>query len=58
MEEVTKETEVEDSMKQWPKDTPVRLNRAVSKIHAITSDNYNEIWLWEQHVQLLALMMY
>ena len=43
VEEVTKETEVEDSMEAMAKDTPVRLKKAVSKIHAITSDNYNEI---------------
>ena len=43
VEEVAKESEVEDSMEAMAKDTPVRLKKAVSKIHAITSDNYNEI---------------
>ena len=43
VEEVVEEFEVEDSKEAMAKDTPVRLKKAVSKIHAITSDNYNEI---------------
>ena len=44
VEEVVEETTEEaDSLEAMAKDTPVRLKKAVSKIHAITSDNYNEI---------------
>lgn len=44
VENVVEETTEEfDSMEAMAKDTPVRLKKAVSKIHAITSDNYNEI---------------
>ena len=38
-----KTVEEVDSLEAMAKDTPVRLKKAVSKIHAITSGNYNEI---------------
>ena len=44
VEEVVEESSEEvDSLEAMAKDTPVRLKRAVSKIHAVTSDSYNEI---------------